>query len=145
VGRLLGKSKWEKPLADWIMATGVGFLRPENHDLEAESGREMMDGALSHSSEIKLLTFRRTVRFFLCFSFPSLSFHLTVISTMLYLFVLSRLFFLFTSGASSPEWVKPAAEGGGLLGICFLFSYLLFVICSSVVCLLCFCLHSHHG
>jgi hypothetical protein len=36
VGQLLGKSKWEKPLADWIMATGVGFLGPENHDLEAE-------------------------------------------------------------------------------------------------------------
>jgi hypothetical protein len=36
VGQLLGKSKWEKPPADWIMATGVGFLGPENHDLEAE-------------------------------------------------------------------------------------------------------------
>jgi hypothetical protein len=36
VGQLLGKSKWEKPLANWIMATGVGFLGPENHDLEAE-------------------------------------------------------------------------------------------------------------
>jgi hypothetical protein len=32
------------------------------------------------------------------------------------------LFFL-TSGASSPEWVKPTAEGGGLLVIYFL-SYL---------------------
>jgi hypothetical protein len=36
-GQLLGKSKWEKPLADWIiMATGVGFLGPENRGLEAE-------------------------------------------------------------------------------------------------------------
>jgi hypothetical protein len=24
VGQLLGKAKWEKPLADWIVATGVG-------------------------------------------------------------------------------------------------------------------------
>jgi hypothetical protein len=65
VGQLLGKSKWEKPLADWIMATEAGFLGLENYDLEAE----MMDGGVSHSSEIKLLTFRRDVRLFLCFSF----------------------------------------------------------------------------
>jgi hypothetical protein len=26
VGQLLGKSKWEKPLADWITATGVGLV-----------------------------------------------------------------------------------------------------------------------
>jgi hypothetical protein len=25
LGQLLGKSKWEKPLADWITATGVGL------------------------------------------------------------------------------------------------------------------------
>jgi hypothetical protein len=36
VGQLLGKPKWEKPLADRIMATGVGFLGPENHDPEAK-------------------------------------------------------------------------------------------------------------
>jgi hypothetical protein len=36
VGQLLGKSKWEKPLCDWIMATGVGLLGPELRDLEAE-------------------------------------------------------------------------------------------------------------
>jgi hypothetical protein len=62
--------------------------------------------------------------FFFAFLFPSLSFHLTVMFTsMLYsVFVLSRLFFSFTRGASSPKWVKPAAEGGGLSGICFLFA-----------------------
>jgi hypothetical protein len=26
VEQLLGKSKWEQPLADWIMATGVGLV-----------------------------------------------------------------------------------------------------------------------
>jgi hypothetical protein len=36
VGRLLGKSKWEKRLADWIMATGVGLLGCGLHDFEAE-------------------------------------------------------------------------------------------------------------
>jgi hypothetical protein len=36
VGQLLGKSKWEKPLADWIMATGVGLLSRELHDPEAQ-------------------------------------------------------------------------------------------------------------
>jgi hypothetical protein len=35
-GKLLGKSKCEKPLADSIMAIGLCFLRPKNHDLEAQ-------------------------------------------------------------------------------------------------------------
>jgi hypothetical protein len=34
--------------------------------------------------------------------------------------------FFLTSGASSPEWVKPTAEGGGLLGIYALSSFALF-------------------
>jgi hypothetical protein len=36
VGQLLGKSKLEKPLADWIMATGVGLLGNGLRDNEAE-------------------------------------------------------------------------------------------------------------
>jgi hypothetical protein len=36
VGQLLGKSKWEKPLCNWIMATGLGLLGPGLRDLEAE-------------------------------------------------------------------------------------------------------------
>jgi hypothetical protein len=36
MGQLLGKSKWEKPLADWIMATGVSLLGNELRDNEAE-------------------------------------------------------------------------------------------------------------
>jgi hypothetical protein len=36
LGQLLGKSKWEKPLADWIMATGVGLVGQEMRDKEAE-------------------------------------------------------------------------------------------------------------
>jgi hypothetical protein len=35
-GQLLGKSKWEKPLADWITATGVGLVGQEMRDKEAE-------------------------------------------------------------------------------------------------------------
>jgi hypothetical protein len=35
-GQLLGKSKWEKPLADWIMITGVGLLGNELRDNEAK-------------------------------------------------------------------------------------------------------------
>jgi hypothetical protein len=82
-------------------------------------------------SHLRRLTVRRDAHLFLCFSF---SFHLTVMFTsMLYSgFVLSRLFFSFSRGASSLEWVKPAAEGG-LSGICFLVIFLLFVICSSVI------------
>jgi hypothetical protein len=36
LGQLLGKSKWEKSLADWIMATGVGLAGQEMRDKEAE-------------------------------------------------------------------------------------------------------------
>jgi hypothetical protein len=36
VGQLLRKFKWEKPLADWIMATGVCLLGNELRDNEAE-------------------------------------------------------------------------------------------------------------
>jgi hypothetical protein len=32
VGQLFGKSKWEKPLADWITATGVGLLGQDRVD-----------------------------------------------------------------------------------------------------------------
>jgi hypothetical protein len=32
----VGKSKWEKPLDDWIMATRVGFLGPGMRDQESE-------------------------------------------------------------------------------------------------------------
>jgi hypothetical protein len=69
-----------------------------------------------------------------------LSFHFTVMFTSkLYsVFVLSRLFFLITSGASSPEWVKPAAEGSRLSGIGFLILCFLFVIFSSVIFLVLF-------
>jgi hypothetical protein len=34
IGQLLGKAKWEKTLADWIVATGVGLLGPGKQDYE---------------------------------------------------------------------------------------------------------------
>jgi hypothetical protein len=46
LGQLLGKSKWEKPLADWITATGVGFVGQEMRNKEAERV-ERNDGAIS--------------------------------------------------------------------------------------------------
>jgi hypothetical protein len=36
VCQLLEKAKWEKPLAGWIVATGVGLLGPGKQDFEAE-------------------------------------------------------------------------------------------------------------
>jgi hypothetical protein len=36
VGQLLGNAKWEKPLADWIVATGVGSRGPGRQDYEEE-------------------------------------------------------------------------------------------------------------
>jgi hypothetical protein len=65
--------------------------------------------------------------FLYCFSF--------LFTSLLCLQALCLLFFL-TSGASSPEWVKPTAEGGGLLVINFL-SYLrcFLFVCISVACM----------
>jgi hypothetical protein len=34
LGQLPGKAKWEKPLADWIVATGVGLLGQDRWDDE---------------------------------------------------------------------------------------------------------------
>jgi hypothetical protein len=36
LGQLLGKSKWEKPLADWTAATSVSLVSQERRDKEAE-------------------------------------------------------------------------------------------------------------
>jgi hypothetical protein len=36
VGQLLGKEKWEKPLADWITATGVGLVGQNRGGKEAK-------------------------------------------------------------------------------------------------------------
>jgi hypothetical protein len=36
IGQLLWKARWEKPLADWIVATGVGLLGPRKRDYEEE-------------------------------------------------------------------------------------------------------------
>jgi hypothetical protein len=72
-----------------------------------------MDGDVSHSSEFKLLTLGVEVV-------------AEVACTIVFLFLLLHYYvykicvyfsFFLTSGASSPEWVKPTAEGGGLLGI----------------------------
>jgi hypothetical protein len=43
VCQLLGKSKWEKPLWDWIKASGIGLRGPGLRDRE-EEGMEKNDG-----------------------------------------------------------------------------------------------------
>jgi hypothetical protein len=58
VGRLLGKSKWEKRLADWIMATGVGLLGCGLRDFEAE---RVERNDVSHSPEKRLDTYTKGV------------------------------------------------------------------------------------
>jgi hypothetical protein len=55
------KAKWEKPLADCIVATGVGVLGPGKQNIEAKRVERMTDGDVSHSSEIKLLSERTGV------------------------------------------------------------------------------------
>jgi hypothetical protein len=82
-GQLLGKSKWEKPLIDWIIATGVGLV-----------GHEMRDKACWINGH------RLWQRLF------------SLLNTFLFLNPFFGFFFFFffflTSGASSPEWVKPS-------------------------------------
>jgi hypothetical protein len=34
--QLFGKARWEKPLADWIVASGVGLIGPRKQDYEEE-------------------------------------------------------------------------------------------------------------
>jgi hypothetical protein len=73
----------------------------------------MTDGDVSHSSEKRLDTYTKGVGLdlfslrvaFLCFHFFCACFH-------------SDVYFL-TSGASPPGWVKPTAEGGGVLLLVF--------------------------
>jgi hypothetical protein len=105
----------------------------------------MMDGDVSHSSELKLLTLGVEVV-------------AEVVCTVVFLFLLLHCYvykpcvyfpffcFFLTSGASSPEWVKPTAEGGGLLGI-YVLSYLR-CFCDFTFLLyfrFLFCPHSHYG
>jgi hypothetical protein len=80
----------------------------------------MMDGDVSHSCEFKLFTLGADVGgrvVCISISLPllfSFSFYFTVMFT-------SFVFIVFLNQwGPSPEWVKPTAEGGGLLVIYFL-------------------------
>jgi hypothetical protein len=53
-GQLLGGSKWEKRLPDWIIPTGVRLLSCEHRDFESERVGRNDDADVSHSSKIKL-------------------------------------------------------------------------------------------
>jgi hypothetical protein len=75
----------------------------------------MTDGDVSHSSDIRLLSWRTGV---------GLDLFSRWFSFLLYLLVLRLDFYFLTSRASSPEWVKPTAEGGGLFLLFFAFMLL---------------------
>jgi hypothetical protein len=51
----------------------------------------------------------------------------------------------FSQWGLIPRMRQPAAKGGGLCVICIPFICLLSAFCCSVLCMFCFCLHSHHG
>jgi hypothetical protein len=59
IEQLLGKAKWEKPLADWIIATGVELLGPRKQDYEGNELRGMTGGDVSYSSEMRLDTYTK--------------------------------------------------------------------------------------
>jgi hypothetical protein len=89
---------------------GLGYAISRQRDW-----KRMMDGDVSHLSELNCLPLGQMwavgwfafLFLFLC-PFPFLFISLLCLQAFL------SLIFL-TSGASSPEWVKPTAEGGGLL------------------------------
>jgi hypothetical protein len=106
-----------------------------------------MDDDVRHSSEFKLFTLGTDVVWAvvcISISLPFLFFFAFYFS-LLCLQATCLLFFL-TSGASSPEWVKPTARGGGLL-VFYVLSYL-HHICHFTFLLyfmFVFCPHSHYG
>jgi hypothetical protein len=110
----------------------------------------MMDGDVSHSSDLKVLTLGVEVA---TEAACAIVFLIRLLHCYVYKrsvdFSFSFLFFFFsflTSGASSPEWLKPTAEGGGLLGI-FVSSYLR-CFCDFTFLLyfrFLFCPHRHYG
>jgi hypothetical protein len=55
VGQVLGKGKWEKPVADWIVATGVGLLGLGNSILSQNESRGMTDGHATGLFELNCL------------------------------------------------------------------------------------------
>jgi hypothetical protein len=127
----------------------------------------MMDGGVTHSSNIYIIVYiiistragggdrkRRNckaqdrrylavgVLFCLLFSFSFSLFCPFFAFCFFFFFVFC---YCKTSGASSPEWVKPTAEGGG---ICF--SVHVYLFCNLQFCFMCvvgfvFCLHSQYG
>jgi hypothetical protein len=83
--------------------------------LKRSRWKEMTDSDMSHSSEKRLDTYTKGVGldfFIFIFIFIFLKLHFFCFHFFYICFVLD-IYFL-TSGASSPEWVKPTAEGGGL-------------------------------
>jgi hypothetical protein len=88
VGHLVGKAsdKHHSPIRSWQLVWGYWGL--PNSISKQDGWRAAMDGDVSHFA-----TGASLFCFALCFI---------------------QIVFFFTSGAPSPEWVKPAAEGGSL-------------------------------
>jgi hypothetical protein len=102
----------------------------------------MMDGGVSHlSKKVQQRSQRRNCK--IQDSLKSARMLLSLISH--FISVLYWLSYCSTSGTSSPKWVQPAAEGGGLFGICIRVNFLALRDLFSLLCLFCFCLHSQHG
>jgi hypothetical protein len=122
VEQFLGKSRREMPLADWIMATGVGLLCNELRGSEAE--RVERNDGWRREPFLWKYPGKRKRRHWEHLDGLDVAWILPLLTCFLYLcyirfFVLvaylSRLCFCLTSGASFPERVQPAAEGGGSL------------------------------
>jgi hypothetical protein len=90
--------------------------------------RGMTDGDVNHFAERRLDTSTKGIRRDLC----SLRFSFFYVHFLCVYFCLDVYF--LTSGASSPECVKPTTEGGGSSS-CFLFVCFCFVIFCFVICL----------
>jgi hypothetical protein len=123
VGRLVGKLKSEKPLAYWIMTTGVDFLGPETSTWRQKEWTAMMDGDVSHLSEIKLGSFRSYVLLFVFLRCPCILLSCSLVCHILSVFYLGCL--LIYQWGLIPRIGKISRSGGDYWAFVFcLFAFL---------------------
>jgi hypothetical protein len=121
-----------------VVSRCLHFVRPSRPTTKISASVSTWDKSIAIPLRLNCLCSGAMSAYFFALGFPSFSFHFNVMfRSMLYsVFVIFRLFVCFKRGGSSPDWVKPATEGGGLSGIWFLFKGLFFVISGSVICFL---------
>jgi hypothetical protein len=140
IWQLLGKAKWEIPLADWIVATGVELLGPRKKYCEEEGVKrnEMWRREPFAWDEIGYVSYQRRG---LGFAFTLILFLLCSLFLRL---LLSRCLFPYQWGLI-PQMGKTHRWGKRNVFSVYLFLIRNLQFCYVFVFVFCFCLHSHHG